>query len=511
MELAELAGNIREKISKRGYFILGIGFLLLLPFIMVATGFESIPILNIRGIPILSDVYAIGHNIGLFGSNTFVLRVFVLAIIFAIFAGSWDILSGYTGQFSFGHAVFWGFSAYIAFFFAAGFSIEVFEVKNFYGPSHHLQISFGFLNSVIGTEIRLDPLTALIAGALASTLLAIVIGIITLRLKGPYFALATLIIPLIAIEVIKVSLFNSITGGNFGIPNIPRIIESTGDPQADIANFYMLTLIVFFISIGILMLIAFSRVGLAFQAIREDVDAAESIGINSTFYKVLAFGISAFFAGIAGGLYAQLLNFVGPSFFDATFSFTVIILVVVGGIGSISGGIVAAFLLTILTELVLDDVFPVAANPGLDILAYGLILIVTLRYIPLGITRGTRDEKRAIVFGILLAISWTIIGTIIGDIFTWANNNILTFIFLAIMFIFSIPAIIPFFISEIIGLFLLDNFTAVDLVGDSLIKAKLLIYIIVGIPFAYYLPKGFKKVRLKYWGVWPSVGQFEAE
>jgi hypothetical protein len=94
---------------------------------------------------------------------------------------------------------------------------------------------------------------------------------------------------------------------------------------------------------------------------------------------------------------------------------------------------------------------------------------------------------------------------------TLTPDNILTFIALVIMFIFTIPAIIVFFISEIIGLFLFEGVFGVNLTGEALIKAKFLIYVVIGIPFAFYLPKIFKAIRLRYWGVWPSVGRYEPD
>jgi branched-chain amino acid transport system permease protein len=494
--------NIWDEFKDKFFYIVGIILLILVPFIILAPGYGSIPI--------LSDIFAIGRDAGLFpNSNIRILRILSIAAILAIFTASWDLLSGYTGQFSFGHAIFWGFSAYLAFWFASGIQTGELVIENFFGPGENFVFQLDFLTSILGPVFQLDPGMAIVAGALGSAILATAIGLITLRIKGPYFALVTLILPFIFVELIKI--FRNITQGNFGIPNIPSVLEVAEDREIAIIDFYTFALLIFFVCVGIMILIAYSRIGLAFQSVREDQDAAESLGINLTFYKVLAFAISAFFAGIAGGLFAQLDHFVGPSFFEATNSFTVIIFAVVGGIGSITGGVIGAFMLTILVEFILIDVFPRSTNPGVDVLAFGLVLIIALRYIPLGLSRAKKDEKRGLIVGVMFALTWIIGGSFLNNIDLFWNQNTIGQLTFVLLFLFSLPAIPIFIISEIIGLFIFENVIGLNLVGSALIKSKFLIYIIVGIPYAYYLPKLFKKIRLKYWGIWPSVGQYEPE
>ena len=286
-------------------------------------------------------------------------------------------------------------------------------------------------------------------------------------------------------------------------------------------------------------------------------DAAESLGINVSFYKILAFTGSAFFAGLAGSLYAQhpIIRSTGPSFFDATFSFSIIIFCVIGGMGSISGGAIGAFLMTILLNLFLNDIFHDIG--GLDIFVYAALLIITLRYMPYGLVRATKDQKRACILGTVIALCWILIpisegwgvdlfsnflpaasGTIPkGDIlntlvfifsnsvltlvgkfdllgqmiFSLTPDNFLYFVSLLVMFIISIPAMLIFLISEVLGLFLLQEILGLALASSSLVKARFIIYVTIGIPFAFYLPKIFKTVRLKYWGTWPSAGRYEPD
>ncbi|MHA2363306.1 MAG: branched-chain amino acid ABC transporter permease [Candidatus Hodarchaeales archaeon] len=518
----ESAEKFWEDIKERAYYIIGITTLILLPLILGAPGMPDLPI--------ISDIYSLGRDTGLFSSNTYVLRILTIAAIFAIFAASWDLLSGYTGQFSFGHALFLGFSAYVAYWVAVGVSVtdtiitidadKVNIINNVipFIPSGEVEsfvinIPTGSLNMILGSKFILDPYTAILFGALITTIVAAGIGIVALRLKGSYLALVTLMLPIIAIQLITI--FDDITGGDFGIPGIPLLVNWTGlnrPNEQDRLNLYILTTIVLFISVGIMMLIAYSRLGLILQSIREDEEAAESLGINLTLYKIFAFMVSAFFAGIAGGMYAQLDRFAGPSFFDTKISFMVIIMVIIGGVGSIIGGVVGAFMLTILVDLFLNQVF--AEVPEMEILAFGALLVITLRYIPFGLTRAKSDQKRAIVIGILFAIFWVISIPLLQDLDkfnTLANENIFTFVSIIIMILIILPAIPVFFITEFIGLILLNDIIGLELADKALIKAKFVLAIVIGIPFAYYFPKLFKKVRLRYWGIWPSVGQYEPD
>ncbi|MFX0014081.1 MAG: branched-chain amino acid ABC transporter permease [Promethearchaeota archaeon] len=569
MDWKELAEDLWDEVKDRGYYIVAITILILAPLILVAPPTTWPPfnvIFNGSEVPILSDIYAIGRKAGLFGGNTWILKVLSLCAIWAIFAASWDFLSGYSGQVSFGHAAFWGFSAYVAFWVASGFH-PGFPVMEFGIPIVDdilfvivslLNDILSFVLSLIGLEEKfvLDPLQALVFGGIISAVLAVCIGMIALRVKGFYLALVTLVVPLIFNSLANT--FKELTGGNNGLSSdVTRVV-----PLPDMLNpkfreifalnFYLFTLVIFLIAIGLMMLIAYSRIGLAFQSIREDEDAAESLGINVRNYKILAFTLSAFFAGIAGGLYAQWYSYVSPTYLESAASFNVIIMCVIGGIGTITGGVVGAFVLTILVNIFLRNVFE--GVHGLDMLAFGILLIITLRYMPFGLTRATKDQKRACVLGTLFALAWAILPssskgwgvdifssilpsteqttnpigkalsitvtsilTLVGKVdslgqmaTSLTTENFLTFLGLIIMFILCIPVILVFLISEIIGLFLLEGILGMQL-GETLIKAKFLIYITVGIPFAFYLPKIFKLIRLKYWGIWPSVGRYEPD
>lgn len=489
MDVKELVEDLWEEIKDRGYYIAGFLILIGILFMKEVPGFPAIPI--------LSEIYAILEATGLFGNHNFLVKMLTLCLIWAIFAASWDFLSGLTGQINFGHAIFFGIGAYAAFWFAMGFE------------------------SILGNYIILDPLPALIIGALISAFVAALIGMMALRVKGPYLALVTLVIPLIVSSLIKLDYFSGVTGGDTGFINIPQIIKPTFNLDIDIITFYAFMLVVFFISLGILMFLAYSRLGIALQSIREDEDAAESLGINIQFYKIFAFTVSAFFAGIAGGMFAQFRNVSNPSFFESEFSFAVIIMVVIGGIGSISGGAIGAFLLTLLMTLFLEDIFPTSLIEGVNILAYGALLVISLRYMPFGLTRAKDDQKKGMVVGLLFALFWIImrgandfltfqwITTPFAPLTSFTLENLLVVLLLLGMLIFTLPAIPIFWISETIGLFFLTELIGLPMKAQTTLKAVFLIDAVVGVMFAYYLPKIFKHLRLRFWGVWPSAGRYE--
>ncbi|MHA2176670.1 MAG: branched-chain amino acid ABC transporter permease [Candidatus Hodarchaeales archaeon] len=554
--------DIWDEIRQRGYYILFFVLLLFFPGIMKAIGFSEIPI--------ISDIYSLGRDNGLFGPNTWVLKIISLCAIWAIFAASWDFLSGFTGQISFGHSIFWGLSAYFAFWIAMPIGVPLNELEiPIFDESVELFLNLfnaflSWIQDLTGStpfSLNIPVLRAILLGAIFTALFATIIGIIALRVKGPYLALITLILPLIATRLANMTIFTDITGGNFGYSFIvdPFIIEKQFPPNRELEalNFYIFIIFVFLVLFGIMYLITSSRIGLVFQSIREDEDAAESLGINVRFYKILAFVGSAFFAGLAGGLYAQhpIVRATGPSFFSANFSFSIIIFCVIGGLGTISGGAAGAFLLTILLNLFLNDVFQDVG--GLEIFIFGLLLILSLRYMPYGLVRATKDQKRALLVGVSFALSWILLPSSEGwgvdmlsgflpqiqeippsgdflknlvDLFTrtvldfigkfdmlgqmissLSVDNFFYFLGLVLMLIFSIPAIIVFLVSEVLGLTIFQEILGLSLSRDALIKAKFLIYVSVGIPFAYYLPKLFKKVRLRYWGVWPSAGRYEPD
>jgi branched-chain amino acid transport system permease protein len=260
-------------------------------------------------------------------------------MINSILAVSLNLVTGYTGQLSLGHATFMGIGAYAATLLT-------------------LQLGFPFLASII-------------LGAIVAAIFGFVIGVPTLRLKGDYLAIATLGFG----EITKNILLNlEITGGPMGLRGIPKV-----------TNIYIATtaLILVIFSLNRIMN---SRVGKSFIAIREDELAAEAMGINTAKFKILAFTIGAFYAGIAGGLYAFLFRYINPKDFNFMNSIEILCMVVLGGMGNTYGAILGAFIITVLPEL-LRVVSPVIAQYRMVL--YGLLLVIMMIVKPQGIISGS--------------------------------------------------------------------------------------------------------------------------
>ncbi len=267
--------------------------------------------------------------------NEYLTQIIVTGMILAIFAASWDLLAGFAGQISFGHAAFFGISGY----FTAAF------VK-----------FFGF-----------HWVLAMIIGAGYAVIFSLLIGIPCLRLKGPYLALGTL-----AFSLILWNLFLTGTwlGGTEGISGLP----STGD------IFLVFYVVAAFMvaSLVIMRAIVDSRLGTILKAIRDDETCADASGINTTVYKLIAFMISGFFAGVSGALFVLDTTAVNPAVFQTLYSFYAIIMAAIGGIATIYGSIVGAFLFTLLSEFLR----PLAAAA---LLIFATLLILIVRFAEEGV------------------------------------------------------------------------------------------------------------------------------
>jgi len=264
------------------------------------------------------------------------LFLIMLNIILGV---SLNLINGITGQFSLGHAGFMAIGAYTT--------------------------------AVLTTLEKPLPfyLTVLIGGLLAM-LCGLIIGLPVLRLRGDYLAIATLGFG----EIIRVIIQNiDYLGGASGISDIPQGIDWTG--------YFVITVI----TVVVILNIINSSFGRAMIAIREDEIAAEAMGINTTLYKVLAFMIGAFFAGVAGSVYAGSFGFIQPDMFNFFKSIDILVIVVLGGLGSISGSIISAIVLTIISALLQN-------YPEVRMILYSLILIIIMLFRPQGLL-GTKEIK----------------------------------------------------------------------------------------------------------------------
>lgn len=266
--------------------------------------------------------------------NPFYLNTIIFIAINIILAVSLHLIIGITGQFSIGHAGFLAVGAYAS---------AVITMK--------LQLPFG---------------VGIIAAGLLAAFAGLLIGIPSLRLKGDYLAIATLGFG----EIVRIVLLNvDYVGGASGM----QVSHLTTWPWTFACTLITILVIVNFTN---------STHGRACISIREDETAADAMGINTTLYKVIAFAIGAFFAGVAGALYAHNFYIIQPSNFGFLKSFDILIFVVLGGLGSLSGSVIAAVLLTIVSTFLQD-------YPETRMIIYSLVLILTMLYRPQGLMGTT--------------------------------------------------------------------------------------------------------------------------
>ncbi|MEM2865893.1 MAG: hypothetical protein QW098_01965 [Candidatus Hadarchaeales archaeon] len=280
----------------------------------------------------------------IFVENPYYLHIMVLTNLFALYAASWDLLSGYAGQVSFGHALFFGVGAYSA----------------------------ALLNLNLGWNTFLTiPL-----GALIAVLTGLIVGIPCLRLRGPYLALATLAFPIILTGIIYA--FPKTTGGEFGLSGLAKLTSSR-------VHDYYFSLLLMLIGVFIIWKVTESKIGIILHSIREDEIAARACGINTSRYKLLAFSFSGFFAGLAGSSFAHFMRAVGPLVLDPTISFQAVIWTAFGGMVSIYGAVGGVYILYPLMEFF-------RITPQIRMLSFSIIVIIILLLMPEGMLRWIRDK-----------------------------------------------------------------------------------------------------------------------
>lgn len=274
-------------------------------------------ILNIIAILLFATLLTL-LDINVIGDN-YIKRVLNTSAIYTIVSVSMNLVNGFTGLFSLGQAGFMALGAY---------TVAIFTVPLEKRPS----IFYIVEQNPVLAQIELPFVVALILGGIIAALVAMLIGIPVLRLKSDYLAIATLGFS----EIIRIVITNAqpITNGALGIKNIPEM------PSMWIFFGIMIASVIF------LKMLINSSYGRAFKAIREDEVAAEAMGINLFKHKVLSFAIGAFFAGIGGGLLASLLVSVAPNQFNITMTYNFLLIIVLGGMGSISGTVIATFVVT---------------------------------------------------------------------------------------------------------------------------------------------------------------------
>jgi len=291
--------------------------------------------------------------------TNFLLLLIIYIGIYSILSLSQNLITGFTGLLSICHAAFFAIGAY---------TTAIYLV--------HTNGSFWI---------------ALLLSALISTLSGFLIGLPSLRLRGDYLAIATLGFG----EIVKNLIINldSITRGPMGINNIPspKIFGFVLNPAVKL-NYVVFVWIFVFITFFTLKRIVHSRFGRALEAIREDEIAASTMGINIVLYKVVSFTVGAFFAGIAGSLWAVYNQSVAPQTFDFILSVMVLCMVVLGGMGNNIGSIIGAAIIVTTSELPrllgFSNIFP----PQINQMVFGLLLVLVMIYRPQGILTRKRVD-----------------------------------------------------------------------------------------------------------------------
>ena len=286
----------------------------------------------------------------LFIHNQYVLHLGIMTFLFITIAIGWNILGGYTGQISFGHASFFGIGAYTT--------------------------------AILWLRLGMNPILTIPLGGMLAAAFGILWGYPLLRLRGYFFAIATIGVG----EATRVlaCFWESLTGGSSGL-TLPVPKEFSKVP------FYYEMLIIAFIVFLLSVWVYNSKFGLGLFAIKDDIDASETLGINTPLYKILALALSGFIVGIGGSFYAQYIFYVEPGdVFSFEKSVNLILINIVGGVGTIFGPVFGALIFLVLQEFVL------VIFPNLHLLVYGLLLVLIIIYQPNGLAGLIAYTKRKI-------------------------------------------------------------------------------------------------------------------
>jgi len=280
----------------------------------------------------------------------YLLHILVITGIYVILTLSLNLVVGYTGLAALGHAAFSCVGAYAS--------------------------------SLLALNYGVSPWIGLLVGACVAAILGVFIGAPSLRLKGDYLAIATFGLGVIVYSVAKN--WMSVTRGPMGLPGIPGF-SFFGIQLSSVWTYLILVAFFVFLTYFIIRRVVKSPFGRILRGIREDEVATLAMGKDVNKHKIMVFVIGAFFAGIAGSLYAHYITFIDPSSFTVMESIAILLMVVFGGMGSLGGSFVGAAILVIFPELLRFLGMPSSVAAPLRQMIYGLLLIVLMLYRPQGI------------------------------------------------------------------------------------------------------------------------------
>lgn len=284
-------------------------------------------------------------------TDDYVLRILIMSGIFVMLTLSLNLVTGFTGQFCLGWAAFYGIGAYTS--------------------------------ALLTMKAGLSFWLAMPLGGLMAALFGLLLGLPTMRLKEIYLAITTLGFG----EIIRLIMLNwtDLTRGSMGLPGIPAPSILSYEFSSNQSYYYFILALVL-ITVAAMRRLIDSRTGRALIAIREDELAAKSMGIDVTAYKMLAFAVGAFFAGLAGSFYAHYTSFIDPHTFSFTESIAILAMAVLGGLGSINGSILGAVILTVVPELL-------RGIAEYRLIVFGLIMMAVMLLRPQGIFGKARENS----------------------------------------------------------------------------------------------------------------------
>ena len=310
------------------------------------------------------------------GESPYFIGVLISVLMMAALSSAWNILGGYAGQYSFGHAAYFGAGAYTT--------------------------------MILISKFNFNPLVSMVAGIIVACIIALITGSIVFRLRGHYFGLASIAVA----EIVRLSALNfDFTGGAQGI--LLSDVFLWGIDLNSKIPFYYGMLMVLVVTLGITLYLRTSKTGFYLQAIREDQDAAASLGINLSFYKNKALLISAALTSVLGSLYAVYIRFIDTTaVLDLRLSIEIILTAIIGGVGTLWGPVLGAVLLVPLAEILRSNVIGdalvkhgiVSETSGIGVflkenlahahvLVYGIITVLCILYLPKGILGLFRRSK----------------------------------------------------------------------------------------------------------------------
>lgn len=281
------------------------------------------------------------------GASRYLLFLLYLILLNIALAQSWNLVGGYTGLISLGHAAFFGLGAYTA--------------------------------AILIRRLGVPFLPSAIAGGLVAAAFSVIISVPTFRFRGIYFAIGTLILA----EALRIWMINwELTGGAQGI-----ILPPASAPS--LTEFYYIMLMIAAGSSALLAVILRTKLGIGLRAIRDNEDVAQNMGVNTFRTKLYAFLLSAFIAGLTGGVHAAKLGVIEPySIFSSVWTISIVNIVIIGGIGTVFGPILGAIFITLLSEVL-------AGLYTFHLMITGIIFILVIRFVPAGIWGRIRSTRLA--------------------------------------------------------------------------------------------------------------------